>query len=197
MCPMLEAQKDALQRDGYVVCPAMVGPAARAAALRRLNLAIRAHGLTAEEILQCQSTTYFPHLRWEPEVWGLLPEGVAELLGWQEGDEWAEPQILLRFPDEDQPWPLEPHVDHPPDWAGDRPYRGIVGVALTSSGPEEGPPMVWPRSHSGGSGGPIPLALSAGDVLVMHPLLAHSGSLNLGANVRYAVYFRLLAGPAA
>jgi hypothetical protein len=194
---VLVALREALERDGYTVGRAVVGPKARAAALRRLNLDIRIHGLSPAEIDQCQRTTFFPHLRWEPEIWSLLPEGAAELLGWEEGDEWAEPQILLRFPDPDQPWPLEPHVDQPPEWAAGRPYRGIVGVALTASGPYEGSPQVWPGSHRGGKAGPVPVPLEPGDVLVMHPQLAHSGSLNLGYRVRYAVYFRLLAGRAA
>jgi hypothetical protein len=191
---VLVAEKEALQRDGYAVGRAVVGQVALRAALRRLNLAIRSNGLTADEIDRCQRATFFPHLRWEPEIWGLLPDGAAELLGWEEDDEWAEPQILLRFPDQGQPWPLEPHVDRPPDWAAGRPYRGIVGVALTGSGPDQGSPRVWPGSHAGRRSEPIPVPMEAGDVLVMHPLLAHSGSLNLGHNIRYAVYFRLLAG---
>src|SRR3954453_5526818 len=120
-----------LARDGYVVLPDAVSPPAGEAALRLLGLAIRRHGLSPQEILDCQQATFFPHLRWEPEVWAVLPEDAASVLGWQDGDEGAEPQLLLRFPDEDQPWPLEPHIDQPPPWAGERPYRGIVGVALT------------------------------------------------------------------
>jgi hypothetical protein len=183
-----------LERDGYVVLPHAVDASAVKSALRLLNLAIRRHGLSPEEIATCQQSTFFPHLRWEPEVWALLPEPCAELLGWQEGDEWAEPQLLMRFPDEDQPWPLEPHVDQPPPWAGGRSYRGIVGVALTPAGAEDGTPHVWVGSHRGErTGDPLPVPLQVGDALVMHPALQHSGSLNLGCTIRSAAYFRLLA----
>jgi hypothetical protein len=186
-----------LETDGYVLLPQAVDAAAVEAALRLLHLAIRRHGLTVEEIATCQESTFFPHLRWEPEVWGVLPPSAAEALGWTEGDEWAEPQLLMRFPDEDQPWPLMPHVDQTPPWAGGRTYRGIVGVALTRAGERDGTPHVWPGSHRGGrTGDPVPVPLEAGDALIMHPALEHSGSLNLGPTIRCAVYFRLLtAGP--
>jgi hypothetical protein len=182
-----------LDADGFVVLRHAVAPGAIAKALRMLNLAIRRHGLSAEEIAQCQAATFFPHLRWEPEVWGVLPPGAGEALGFIEGDEWAEPQLLLRFPDEDQPWPLQPHVDESPPWAEGRRYKGIVGVALTAAGAEDGTAYVWVGSHRGGvATDPVPVPLAAGDALVMHPALEHCGSLNLGPNTRFAIYFRLL-----
>ena len=182
-----------LDADGYAVLPQAVAPDRVHAALRMLGLAMRRHGLTAQEIVECQPATFFPHLRWEPEVWGVLPERAGEVLGWTDGDEWAEPQLLMRFPDEDQPWPLTSHVDEAPPWAEGRRYKGIVGVSLTDAGPQDGSPVVWPGSHLGGEGGdPVPVPLAAGDAILMHPGLAHSGSLNLGATIRCAVYFRLL-----
>ena len=184
-----------LDEQGWVVLRSAVAPAAVATALRRLNLAIRHHGLTADEIAAFQQATFFPHLRYEPEVWAALPPAAAELLGWQEGDEWGEPQILLRFPDEQQDWPLEPHVDTLPPWAQDRSYRGIVGAALTSAGAQDGAVRVWPGSHRGERSESVPVELAAGDALVMHPQLGHTGTLNLGPTIRTAVYFRLLAGP--
>jgi hypothetical protein len=181
------------ETDGYVVLPQAVGPDALRSALRMLNLSIRRHGLTAEEIAACQSATFFPHLRWEPEVWGVLPPDAAEILGFAEGDEWAEPQLLLRFPDEDLDWPLESHVDTAPPWAAGRRYKGIVGVALTAAGPEDGTPYVWVGSHRGETpASPAPVPLQAGDAIVMDPRLAHSGSLNKGPTTRFAIYFRLL-----
>lgn len=192
-----EARRE-LEREGFVVLRRAVQPDAVARALRLLNLAIRRQGLTPEQIAAYQLATFFPHLRWEPEVWGALPPVAAELLGWQEGDEWGEPQLLLRFPDEEQPWPLEPHVDELPPWAAGRSYRGVVGVALTSAGPDDGTICVWPRSHrpDAGSDRPAmtPVALEAGDAIVMHPLLGHTGTLNLGPTIRTAIYFRLLTG---
>jgi hypothetical protein len=185
--------RDRLDSVGYVVLRQAVAPSAADAALRRLNLEIRRGGLSADEIAQCQLGTFFPHLRWEPEVWGALPPQAAELLGWQQGDDWAEPQLLLRFPDDEQPWPLEPHVDELPPWVGaERVYRGIVGVALTPASARDGAPVVWPGSHRGPAGDSTAVELSAGDALVMHPALGHSGSLNLGSTIRSAIYFRLL-----
>jgi hypothetical protein len=182
-----------LSTHGYTVLRHAVPEQPRLAALRLLNLAIRRHGLTAEEIAAAQSTTFFPHLRWEPEVWAVLPEQAAEVLGWEEGDEWAEPQLLLRFPDEDVEWPLESHVDSAPPWAEGRRYKGIVGVALTPAGPEDGTPYVWVGSHRGQtSSEPVPVPLEAGDAIVMDPRLEHSGSLNRGPSTRFAIYFRLL-----
>lgn len=182
--------------EGYLVLRQAVPPDRIAAAVRRLNLAIRHEGLTADQIADWQFGGFFPHLRWEPEVWGVLPPSAAELLGWQEGDEWAEPQLLLRFPDEEQDWPLTPHVDSLPPWAAERSYRGVVGVALTTAGATDGAAFVWPRSHRGDeSGGVTPVPLTSGDALVMHPQLGHTGTLNLGAAVRMAIYFRLLTGP--
>lgn len=37
-------------------------------------------------------------------------------------------QLLLKFSDEAESWPLEPHVDEVPPWAMTRRYRGIIGV---------------------------------------------------------------------
>jgi hypothetical protein len=190
--PSLDELRRALAEDGFVVLHGAVDEERVTACLRRLNLAIREHGLTAEEVLACQQTTFFPHLRWEPEIWGVLPDVAAELLGWQQGDDWATPQLLLRFPDRDEEWPLEPHVDEPPDgdWVG---YRGIVGVAVTAANAEDGAARVWRGSHRGPVDvEPEPVPLAAGDALVMHPRLAHAGALNHGPNVRVAVYFRLL-----
>lgn len=189
---VLSAAREVLDDRGFVVLPQAVPAPAVAAALRLLNLTIRREGLSAQQIAEWQHGTFFPHLRWEPEVWGVLPSVAAELMGWQEQDDWAEPQILLRFPDEAQPWPPQPHVDSVPPWSQGRRYRGIVGVALTSGGTDDGVPYVWPCSHRGDDASPAPVPLAAGDALFMHPRLGHSGTLNLGPTVRAAVYFRLL-----
>lgn len=191
----LAAEREAFDTQGFVVLRSAVDAEALTTALRRLNMAIRHHGLTAEEIASCQLATFFPHLRWEPEIWGALPPRAAQLLGWQEGDAWGDPQILLRFPDEEQPWTFEPHVDALPPGQEHRSYRGVVGVALTSAGARDGAACVWPRSHVGEAGEMTPVELEAGDALVMHPQLGHTGTLNLGPTIRTAVYFRLLTGP--
>ena len=191
----LSRERQELERQGYVVLRSAVDPQAVRTALRRLNLAIRQHGLTADDIRTCQLATFFPHLRWEPEIWDALPPQAAELLGWQEGDDWGDPQILLRFPDEEQPWTFEPHVDTLPPGQEHRSYRGIVGVALTDAGPRDGVACVWPGSHLGNPGEMTPVPLQAGDALVMHPQLGHTGTLNLGPTIRTAIYFRLMARP--
>ncbi|CAN5206466.1 hypothetical protein BH24ACT10_BH24ACT10_07430 [soil metagenome] len=188
----LAARRADLEGEGYTVLRAATPRPAVAAALRLLGLAVRREGLTAEQIAEWQSGTFFPHLRWEPAVWEVLPEVAAELLGWQQGDDWAEPQILLRYPDEEQDWPVEPHVDRLPPWATGSTYKGIVGVALTAAGERDGAACVWPGSHRGRAGSPVNVPLAAGDALVMHPRLGHAGTLNLGPTVRTAVYFRLV-----
>jgi ectoine hydroxylase-related dioxygenase (phytanoyl-CoA dioxygenase family) len=191
---ILTRERRTLEDEGYVVLRGAVEPADVRTALRRLNLAIRQHGLSTDDIWTCQLATFFPHLRWEPEIWAALPPMAAELLGWQEGDGWGDPQLLLRFPDEEQPWSFEPHVDTLPPGQEHRSYRGIVGVALTTAGAEDGVICVWPRSHRGEESVMTPVELEAGDAIVMHPQLGHTGSLNLGPTIRTAIYFRLLAG---
>ncbi|MCA1710144.1 MAG: phytanoyl-CoA dioxygenase family protein [Actinobacteria bacterium] len=193
----LTAARRSLEADGYCVLPGAVDAGAVDVVVRRLNMAIRHHGLSTDEIYEWQMTGFFPHLRWEPEVWGVLPPAAPELLGWQDGDQWGDPQLLLRFPDERQEWTFEPHVDQLPPWASGRSYRGIVGVALTTAGADDGVACVWPRSHVGEPGEMTPVPLQAGDALVMHPELGHTGTLNLGSTVRMAIYFRLIAGAAA
>jgi hypothetical protein len=190
--PELAAARASLRSDGFTVLREAVPAPAVRAALRRLNLAIRFEGLTPTQIESWQFATFFPHLRWEPEIWAVLPEAAAGLLSWREGDQWADPQILLRFPDEAQDWVLEPHVDSLPPWAAGRVYRGVVGVALTTASEEDGAVQVWPGSHRGEDRPTQVIPLQAGDALVMHPHLGHTGRLNLGPTVRAAVYFRLL-----
>lgn len=51
-----------------------------------------------------------------------------------------------------------------------------------------------PRGSRQPDGPPTMLTLTAGDALLMHPRLAHAGTLNRGPTIRTAVYFRLVAG---
>lgn len=188
---MQEARQQ-LEAAGFVVLPHAVPAERVAAALRLLNLAIRKEGLSAEEIARAQSATFFPQLRDRPEVWGALPDAAGDVLDQQEGDRWAEPQLLLRFPDEVAEWPLEPHIDELPPWAADHRYRGVIGVALTTCGPDDGVPCVWPRSHREPRAEHVLVPLEAGDALVLHPDLEHAGTLNHGPYVRASIYFRLV-----
>lgn len=267
-----------LERDGYVILPGAVPQDAVRAALRCIGLGIRRHGLPGgAEHARCQGGTFLPELRDETEIWDLL-DGCAEVAHIPLEADWAEPQILLRFPDEEpcnecergvvfvghgdcggcsgipspqhepacgvEPCPngcpvgrpaLVPHVDEEPAWAGHefvfnekraqwdecwhmtpcpdgfgnhpcgaaksdpihgrRRYKAIVGVALTDHGPDDGALHVWRGSHDGPLQRciPVPVPLRAGDAVVMHPKLAHAGSLNLGSTWQARVYFRMLA----
>lgn len=208
-----------LDRDGYTILRGAVPLPAVHAAVRRLNLAIREEGLTAEQITEWQHRGFFPHLRETAVMWELLgtarPTRIRDAVELRPGDSWAEPQLHLRFPDRAQDIPLTPHIDEVPPWVLGRTYRGIVGVSLTDCGPDDGAVAVWPGSHLPGcyidsdhdwqpgdecancgalTSDPVPVPLAAGDAIVMHPKLAHAGTLNLGHAVRMAVYFRLLAG---
>ena len=182
-------------QQGYVVWRQLIPLEAIERSLRLLNLEIVRRGLTPEEIYHCGHSTFFPHLRWEPDILALRAL-VEELLQPAPDEQWADAQLLLRFPDEAEEWPLAPHVDDLPPWAGDRAYKAIAGVPLSPSAANNGCLVVWPGSHLGRDGSPTRVELEPGDVVVMHPALQHSGTLNTGGSVRYAVYFRLLTASA-
>lgn len=164
------------------------------AALRRLHIEVVRRGLTADEIREWSVTTFFPHLRWEPEILAVR-DALEELVGVAPGEDWADTQLLCRFPDEAADWPLSPHVDGAPDWAPERPYSVVVGVALTPSRHDDGCLVVWPRSHREHAcgGAPTRVELDPGGCVLMHPRLHHSSSLNRSPRPRWALYFRLLA----
>ncbi len=188
---------EAFERDGVVVLGSAVPVHRIQSATRLLNLEIARHGIDPHQLPQWQQSTFFPHLRWNKEVWDLLPGLAVRLIRRSQDDEWAEAQLLLKFPDEAESWPLEPHVDEVPAWAPTSRYRGIIGVPLTSAGSQDGCLHVWPGSHRGMETSPVPVVVEPGDVVVMHPQLGHSGGLNRGPSIRMAVYFRLLASGAA
>ena len=177
--------------QGFVVWHEVIPLDVIERSLRVLNLEIARQGLTPEEIVRCSGSTFFPHLRWEADILALRSP-IEALLPPGPGEQWADAQLLLRFPDEADEWPLRPHVDDLPPWAGDRSYRAIVGVPLSPSAAANGCLVVWPGSHLGPGAPPIHVELEPGDVVVMHPELQHSGTLNRGGTVRYSVYFRLL-----
>ena len=87
----------------------------------------------------------------------------------------------------------QPHIDQLPPWAVERSYVAIVGIAITRSWIEDGCLIVWPGSHRGRKSAPEHVELNAGDIVVMHPELAHCSGLNRGGAIRYAAYFRLLS----
>lgn len=179
---------------GYVVLRGLVGHDLVDAALRRLNLEILRCGLSAEQIEQWKHETFWPTLRWEDEVVALR-RAVEAVVPAGPGEVWGETQLLLRFPDEATHWPLRPHVDALPAWAGDRTYEVVVGVALTRAHAVDGCLTVWGGSHRGEEGERHRVELDPGDVVVLHPRVGHSSTLNTGGSIRYAVYFRLLGAP--
>lgn len=178
--------KTRLARDGYLVLREVVPRDSIDDALRCVHLDVLHRGLAARQIAEWQeSKCWFPHLRWDPAILQLLEHVPAEL---REGLP-CEPQILLHLPDEAEEWPLVPHVDEPPPWADRRPYTSIVGVALSPGTETTGGLVVWPFDGSP----PRPVDVGAGDVVVMHPQLEHSGTLNRSGEIRYVVYFRFVA----
>jgi hypothetical protein len=176
---------------GYVVLRGLLDQELTDAALRRLNLEILRCGITAEQIEEWKYATFWPSLRWEPEILALR-RPIEALTPAGPGEEWGDPQLLLRFPDEATDWPVTPHVDHLPEWAGGRAYEMIFGAALTRAAARDGCLTVWAGSQRGQEGEPEVVELDAGDVVVLHPDLGHSSTLNRGGTIRYSVYFRLL-----
>jgi hypothetical protein len=157
-------------------------------ALRRIHFEIAGHGLTPEEIEDGQRSTFVPWARGYEEILA-LQDAVEGFVRPQPGDEWAEPQILLRWPDRaPQSWLIPPHVDEPPPWAEGRTYKAIVGVALSRSTVVDGCLCVYP----GDSVHPVRVSMHPGDVVVMEPGLRHASGRNASGAIRYAVYFRLL-----
>lgn len=187
-------QEELATGPGYVVIPQAVDERLVVAALRRLNLEILRCGLTARQIDEWKYTTFWPSLRWEPEILALRApiEAIAPA---REDEVFGEAQLLLRFPDEAEDWPVAPHVDDLPEWAGDRSYEMIFGVALSRASAVDGCLTVWPGSHRGEEHERVVVELEAGDVVVMHPEVGHSSTLNRGGTIRYAAYFRLLGAP--
>jgi hypothetical protein len=170
---------------GYAVLRQAVPAEAVDGALRHLHRDVVGRGLPADVLGSwLWSSHWFPHLRWDPPVVALawyLPEELRK-------GEMCDPQILLQPPDDSVDQLLEPHVDQEPPWAAGRPYRAIVGVALTAAHERNGGLVIWPYD----TGEPEPLELAAGDAVVMHPRLPHSSGLNREGTIRYAVYFRFL-----
>ncbi len=171
---------------GYSVVCGAVPQAAVDRVLRHLHRDIATNGLPQEWLSDwLWSSHWFPHLRWDEEVLALLDELPPALTD----GERCDPQIVGQMPDDPAAGvELESHVDRLPDWANGRPYKRILGVALTRNGPENGGLTVWPLDGSR----PREVALEPGDVLVMDPQLPHASGLNRTGSIRYCVYFRFL-----
>jgi hypothetical protein len=170
---------------GYEILRGAVPPDVVDDALRHLHLDLVRNGAAADTIGSwIWSAHWFPHLKWDAEIVGLLQALPSELC---EG-ELCDPQILLHPPDADEDVALTPHTDEEPEWANGRPYLRIVGVALTPNQRGNGGLVVWPLAN----GEPEAVDLEPGDAVVMDPRLPHTSGLNREGSIRYATYFRFL-----
>jgi hypothetical protein len=175
-----------LATRGYAVLRGVVPRTAIEGALRHIHLDLVRRGVSAETIAPwLWSAHWFPHLKWDAPIAGLAEHLPDEL---REG-ELCDPQIVLQPPDDCDDQPLVSHADQEPDWAADRRYLRIVGVALSPAYAANGGLVVWPF----GGGEPVALDLEPGDAVVLHPGLPHASGLNREGGIRYAVYFRYLA----
>jgi hypothetical protein len=170
---------------GYEVLHRAVPQAAVERALRHVHLDLVQNGIDAETMGRwLWAAHWFPHLKWDPEIVGLLDHLPEEL---REG-ELCDPQLLLQPPDACEDVALTSHVDQEPEWANGRPYLRIIGVALSPNRRSNGGLVVWPLD----GGEPEPVELEPGDVVVMSPALPHTSGLNREGAIRYAAYFRFL-----
>jgi hypothetical protein len=174
-----------VSKHGYAILRGLVPREGVEAALRHIHLDVVRRGLPVEDVSRwLWSTHWFPHLKWDPPVAGLVEHLPAAL---RDG-ELCDPQIVVQPPDDCEDVELISHVDQEPEWAGGRQYRRIVGIALTPACAANGGLVVWPF----GGRPPAALDLAPGDAVVMHPRLPHSSGLNREGAMRYAVYFRFL-----
>jgi Phytanoyl-CoA dioxygenase (PhyH) len=139
-------------------------------------------------------------------------------LGWDD-IEYDRGQIAIRQAhNTDQAYPPKPHIDGISSGAnglaagGISNFTALLGVFLTGVDTEfAGNFTVWPGSHSRLEayfrdrgqpamqegmpqielGGPVQLFANPGDVVLCHYQLAHAAAVNLSANDRIAVYFRV------
>ncbi len=158
------------------------------AARRRLLLELRRCGVRPDEIKEWSTNSWWPSLRDEPEF-NAVRDALCLISGENETTKWAETQILIRLPDEDDTPLGPPHVDDLPPWADGMRYSSIFGVELTDTPRDGGGTVLYPP---GKNASPVRPLLGVGDVLEMSPLLLHSGSPNLSPSIRMVLFFRLL-----
>lgn len=140
-------------------------------------------------------------------------------LGWHE-IEFSPGQIAIRQAhNTDKPYPPVPHLDGIGNGANGRlagssisNFTALLGVFLTKVDAEfAGNFTVWPGSHHRleeyfrnrgpramqegmpqiALGQPTQLLVNPGDVILCHYQLAHAAAVNLSANDRMAIYFRV------
>jgi len=177
---------------GYAVHRDAVPVALCTAARRRLLLELRRSGLNTADLAVWSYGTWWPDLRGEPEF-DAVRDALEKIVDRSGTTRWCETQLLLRLPDEDGTPLGGPHTDTLPPWADGWRYRRIYGVELTDTAGDGGGTVLYPSgdplARPDGSVRPVQCA---GDALEMSPDLPHSGSPNMSADIRMALFFRLL-----
>lgn len=154
-----QAQKQDLQRDGFVHLRSAVAPELVDVALQTINARL-GEGVPADEIGVWSAQSWFPELQRTPAITDLyntssVGETVASLLGGH-GREAAGGQLALRFPRPvgTEPKAPGPHIDglHTPTNGVPHgtlgSFTALVGVFLTPvARPNAGNFCVWPGSH--------------------------------------------------
>jgi hypothetical protein len=154
------------------------------AALRLLHLDLITRGASAAELGEwLWAVNWFPHLRHDPRITALAQALPA---AWRTG-QICEPQILLQFPHAGPEPEISFHLDREPDWAGERRYERIVGIALSRWDRENGGLLIDRPGKE-----PLGVELDPGDAVMMKREVWHSAGINRTGSIRYAVYFRWL-----
>lgn len=165
---------------GISVFKRMVPPDVTMAALRRINLDVVERGLDADDLRAWATTTAFPHLRWSKEI--LACREACEELFVRDSVAWVDPQIMYRFPDHALEYPISYHIDQED---GKR-FAGICCVPLTRAEKDDGCLIVKDVE----TGEPTFVPAIPGDLIHMSNWVEHAAGLNVGGNIRAALYFR-------
>jgi hypothetical protein len=214
-------QKRRLLRDGYLQLRELVPRPRVEAALRAINRSLGENGLPPDRLREMRARTFCPELATAPELLDLYAATPARALAEAAIGKVRVPgsaQIALRFPQSVPSGGPYPHIDgmYSPEngvTAGTIfHFTALIGIFLSDvPTADAGNFTVWPGSHQLMEAyfkqhgpeklleglppvslpPPRPLLGRAGDVILAHYSLAHGVASNLGANVRYAVFFRL------
>src|SRR5437660_1772300 len=101
--PRAQVEQELAEGPGFVIIRELVDPERVDRALRRLNLEILRCGISARQIDEWKYATFWPTLRWEPEILALR-DPIEEVFSPAPGEGWGDAQLLLRFPDEAEDW---------------------------------------------------------------------------------------------
>lgn len=219
--PLSDEQRASLRRDGYVVLPGAIPPAAVDRALAAINGSLGSGGLPPERLPEFRARSFCPELVDAPALLDLFratPVGAVAEAALGSVVSPTRAQIALRFPGHPAGAAV-PHIDGvyspnngvAPDTLAH--FTALAGVFLSDAPADaRGNLTVWPGSHLAVAerartagiasiargfpldlplGSPRALHVRAGDAVLAHYLLAHGIAPNHGPHVRYAVFFRL------